>query len=334
MVLESGRIFYLSLSEEEDMKNILKTSPVLLAPMAGVTDYPFRLICRRFGATLTYSEMISTKALSFGDKKTKDLLYHEGETPFAAQIFGHEPEVMAEGAVYVREQGADIVDINMGCPAPKVANNGDGSALLKTPDLCGRIVSAVKRAVDCPVTAKIRLGWEENNGVTVAKILEQSGADAICVHGRTRAQQYSGRADWTGIAKIKQAVSVPVIANGDVVDKESYEAILKETKCDAVMIGRGAMGNPWIFRELNGGQPPTLEERIMQALEHTKMLIDHKGGHIGILESRKHVCWYLKGISGSSHIKGDVNTAKSYEEMEIVLLSFLQKIQTFKSGGM
>ena len=327
MALEFGRVFYLSLSEEEGMRNLLKESPVLLAPMAGVTDYPFRLICRRFGVKLTYSEMISTKALSYGDKKTKGLLYHEGESPFAAQIFGHEPEVMAKGAAYVREHGADVVDINMGCPAPKVANNGDGSALLKTPALCGEIVTAVKRAVDCPVTAKIRLGWEESNGVTVARILEQSGVDAICVHGRTRAQQYSGQADWTEIAKIKEAVTVPVIANGDVTDQESYEAIIKETHCDGVMIGRGAMGNPWIFRELNGGQPPTHEERIMQALEHTKMLIDHKGGHIGILESRKHVCWYLKGIPGSGHIKGAVNTAKCYEEMESILLSFLQKIQ-------
>ncbi len=306
------------------MKQILKESPLLLAPMAGVTDYPFRLICRRFGVKLTYSEMISTKALSYGDKKTRDLLYHEGETPFAAQIFGHEPEVMAKGAAYVREHGADIVDINMGCPAPKVVNNGDGSALLKTPKLCGEIVKAVKHAVDCPVTAKIRLGWENNNAVTVAKILEDAGVDAICVHGRTRVQQYSGQADWEEIAKVKQAVSVPVIANGDVIDQESYNAIKRETGCDGVMIGRGAMGNPWIFRELNGGQSPTYEERIMQALEHTKMLIAHKGSHIGILESRKHVCWYLKGIPGSGQIKGAVNTAKCYEEMEMILLSFLQ----------
>ncbi|MBE7043102.1 MAG: tRNA dihydrouridine synthase DusB [Ruminococcaceae bacterium] len=308
------------------MRELLKNSPVLLAPMAGVTDYPFRLICRRFGVKLTYSEMISTKALSYGDKKTKGLLYHEGERPFAAQIFGHEPEVMAAGAAYVRENGADIVDINMGCPAPKVANNGDGSALLKTPELCGEIVAAVKDAVDCPVTAKIRLGWEEINGVTVAKILEDAGVDAICVHGRTRAQQYGGRADWSEIAKIKQAVSVPVIANGDVTDKEGYESIIRETGCDGVMIGRGAMGNPWIFSELKGGQAPTPHQRIMQALEHTKMLIEYKGSHIGILESRKHVCWYLKGIPGSNGIKGKVNGANNYGEMEQVLLSFLETV--------
>lgn len=326
MALESGRVFHLSLSEEKGMKELLKEFPLLLAPMAGVTDYSFRLICRRFGVRLTYSEMISTKALSYGDKKTKGLLYHQGEAPFAAQIFGHEPEVMAKGAEYVRKNGADIVDINMGCPAPKVANNGDGSALLKTPRLCGEIVKAVKKAVDCPVTAKIRLGWEQNNGVTVAKVLEQAGVDAICVHGRTRAQQYSGQADWTEIANIKRSVSVPVIANGDVTDQESYDAIKKTTGCDAVMIGRGAMGNPWIFSELMGGPSPTPQKRILQALEHTKMLIDHKGSHIGILESRKHVCWYLKGISGSNYLKGAVNTAKSYEEMETLLLSFFQKL--------
>ncbi len=311
------------------MRGLLKKSPLLLAPMAGVTDYPFRIICRRFGVRMTYSEMISTKALSFGDKKTKGLLYHEGETPFAVQIFGHEPEIMAQGAIYVREQGANVIDINMGCPAPKVANNGDGSALLKTPELCGEIVKAVKKAVDCPVTAKIRLGWEEINGITVAKILEDAGVDAICVHGRTRAQQYGGHANWEEIAKIKETVSVPVIANGDVADCESYRKILEITKCDGVMIGRGAMGNPWIFRELEGGKPPTATERIKMALEHTAMLIEHKGAHIGILESRKHVCWYLKGLRGSASLKGRVNSALSYEEMEEILLPFLEQYLQF-----
>lgn len=309
------------------MKKLLQQAPAVLAPMAGVTDYPFRLICRRFGAGLTYSEMVSAKALSYGDKKTKSLLYHQGESPFAVQIFGHEPEVMAAGAAYVRSQGADIVDVNMGCPAPKVVHNGDGSALLKTPRLCGKIMEAVKKTVDCPVTAKIRLGWETVNGAEVAKILEQSGADAICVHGRTRVQQYGGHADWNEIANIKAAVSIPVIANGDVTGRESYEQILQKTGCDGVMIGRGAMGNPWIFRELTGGPAPTPWERISQALEHSKMLIDYKGSHIGILESRKHVCWYLKGISGSGGVKGAINTAKSYQEMEEILLSFAERIQ-------
>lgn len=311
------------------MKKLLRESDLLLAPMAGVTDYSFRLICRWFGVNLTYSEMISTKALSYGDKKTKGLLYHQGETPFAAQIFGHEPEVMARGASYVREHGADVVDINMGCPAPKVANNGDGSALLKTPQLCGEIVKAVKKAVDCPVTAKIRLGWETINGIEVAKILEDAGVDAICVHGRTRAQQYGGHADWAEIAKIKQAVAIPVIANGDVTDIDSYHKIREITGCDGVMIGRGAMGNPWIFSELKGGRVPTAEERIKMALEHTAMLIEHKGSHIGILESRKHVCWYLKGIRGSAVLKGRVNSALSYEEMEAILLPFLEQSLEF-----
>ena len=309
------------------MKRLIQQAPGILAPMAGVTDYPFRMICRRFGVKLTYSEMVSTKALSYGDKKTKALLYHHGESPFAAQIFGHEPEIMAAGAAYAREAGADVIDINMGCPAPKVVNNGDGSALLKNPGLCGEIMAVVKKAVDCPVTAKIRLGWETVNGGLVAKILERNGADAVCVHGRTRSQQYSGQANWSEIAKIKKSVCIPVIANGDVTDLDSYHRILKETGCDGVMIGRGALGNPWIFQEIIGGLPPTVSQRINLALEHTAMLIDYKGEHIGILESRKHVCWYLKGISGSGAIKKFVNMAKCYHEMEEILLSFLDSLE-------
>ena len=326
----SEGVFHNPLPQKAVIRRLLGQAPAVLAPMAGVTDYPFRLICRRFGVKLTYSEMVSTKALSYGDKKTKALLYHKGESPFGAQVFGHEPEVMAAGAVYARETGADLIDINMGCPAPKVANNGDGSGLLKTPSLCGEIAAAVKKAVDCPVTAKIRLGWDRVNGLEVAKILEQSGVDAICVHGRTRNQQYSGQADWGEIAKIKRAVSIPVIANGDVTDANSYRRILEETGCDGVMIGRGALGNPWIFREIQGGCRPSAQERIRQALEHTAMLIEYKGDHIGILESRKHVCWYLKGIPGSGGIKGSVNTAGSYGEMEHILLSFLEKMQSGK----
>lgn len=329
MEVASGGVFYRPLSEEKTVRNVkgLWERPVLLAPMAGVTDASFRRICRRFGAGLTYSEMVSAKALSYGDRKTKQLLEHEGEHPFAVQLFGHEPEIMAEAAKYVREQGADLIDLNMGCPAPKIVRNGDGAALLKTPELCGHLVHAVKGAVDCPVTVKIRLGWEKLTCMETAKILEQAGADAICVHGRTAVQQYTGTADWEAIAGVKRTVSVPVIGNGDVVDAESCRQMFAQTACDAVMIGRAAMGNPWIFSGISGGTAPSAEERILQALEHTRMLISRKGGHIGILESRKHVCWYLKGIAGSGRIKGAVNAALSYGKMEELLLSFLETME-------
>lgn len=299
----------------------LLAQTVALAPMAGVTDAVFRNICRQFGAVLTYSEMVSAKALTYGDKKTKSLLYHEGEAPFGIQLFGHEPEILAKAAAMVRETGTDFIDLNMGCPAPKIVNNGDGSALLRTPALCGQLVQAVKQAVDCPVTVKIRLGWDADHSVETAKILEESGADVICVHGRTRVQQYSGHADWNAIERVVQAVSVPVIANGDVTCREDAEELRRKTGCAGVMIGRGAMGNPWIFRELSGGEAATAEERIDMALAHTAQLIAYKGAHIGILEARKHVCWYLKGIPGSGSRKGAINTAKSYQEMAEILQS-------------
>lgn len=321
MEVASGGVFYRPLSKEKSVTSLWER-PVLLAPMAGVTDAAFRSICRRFGAGLTYSEMVSAKALSYGDRKTKQLLEHDDEQPFAVQLFGHEPEILAVAAGYVRERGADLIDLNMGCPAPKIVRNGDGSALLKTPELCGELVRAVKRTVDCPVTVKIRLGWDRIVCTELAEILEQAGADAICVHGRTAVQQYTGTADWESIAEVKRAVSVPVIGNGDVTDAERCRKMFAQTACDAVMIGRAAMGNPWIFSEIAGETAPSAEERILQALEHTRMLIDRKGGHIGILESRKHVCWYLKGIAGSGRLKGAVNAALSYEEMEELLLSF------------
>lgn len=294
---------------------------LFLAPMAGVCDHSFRCLCKSFGAGLVYSEMISSKALSFNDAKTKRLAEHEGEYPFAIQIFGHEPEIMADAAKRMEQEfGADLIDINMGCPAPKIVNNGDGSALMKTPSLCGKILEAVRNAVSVPVTAKIRSGFETVNAVEVAKILEQSGADAIAVHGRTRVQQYGGRADRGVIAQVKASVSVPVIANGDVDSKESFEDMLSVTKADAVMVGRGALGNPWLFSSiLEGSEPPEVETRLKTALLHTRMLIEDKGDHIGILEARKHVCWYLKGVRGGASIRTMINSAKSYEDMERAL---------------
>ncbi len=294
---------------------------LFLAPMAGVCDHSFRMLCLGCGAGLVYSEMISAKALSFNDEKTKRLARHEGESPFAVQIFGHEPKVMAEAAVYMEQVvGADLIDINMGCPAPKIVNNGDGSALMKTPELCGEIVNSVKNAVSLPVTAKIRSGFDAVNAVEIAKIVEAAGADAVTVHGRTRVQQYSGRADRSVIKAVKDNLKIPVIANGDVDSRESYDDMLLSTGADAVMIGRGAMGNPWIFSQiLNGSLPPSPEEKIRAALYHTKLLLEDKGEHIGILESRKHVCWYLKGIRGGGAVRQQIFAANSYEDMERAL---------------
>ena len=271
-------------AEQMIIGNVVIKNNLFLAPMAGVCDLPFRLICRRYGAGLTYSEMVSAKALHYGDEKTKRLVRHDRESPFAVQIFGHEPQIIAEAARFVVNEGADIVDINMGCPAPKIVNNGDGSALMKNPDLCGAV------------------------------------AAAVCVHGRTREQQYAGHADWNAIAQVKRALSIPVIANGDVYSCEDFERILEVTGCDAVMIGRGAMGNPWIFSEiLDGTSPPTSQERIRQALEHTELLVKYKGAHIGILESRKHICWYLKGIPGGGKVRQAVNSAGSLDKMRMIL---------------
>lgn len=300
---------------------------VFLAPMAGVCDYTFRLICKKYGAGLAYSEMISAKALSFDDKKTKSLAFHGGEGKIAVQIFGHEPECLAEAAKRMEQEfGADIIDINMGCPAPKIVSNGDGSALMKNPKLCGEIVEKVKMSVKIPVTAKIRSGFSEVNAPEVARILELSGADAVAVHGRTRVQQYSGHADWGIIAEVKKNVGIPVIANGDVSGREDFDEIMRVTGADAVMIGRGAFGNPWIFSEILGnGIGVTPEMRIETALLHTKMLIEHKGVHTGILEARKHVCQYIKGMHGGAHARNFINSAVSYSEMESILKGFCKK---------
>ena len=292
-----------------------------LAPMAGVCDHTFRLICKKYGAGLVYSEMISAKALSFDDRKTKALAEHEGEGKIAIQIFGHDPECMADAAKRMEQEfGADIIDINMGCPAPKIVNNGDGSALLKNPILCGKIVESVKNAVKIPVTVKIRSGFDTVNASCVAEILELSGADALTVHGRTRVQQYSGSADWSVIADVKRAVNIPVIANGDVTSKEDFDRVLEASNADAVMIGRGAFGNPWIFSEILGTKIEiTPDMRIEAALLHTKMLIEHKGEHKGILEARKHVCQYIKGLRGGAAARNYINSAVSYGEIEKIL---------------
>lgn len=285
-----------------------------LAPMAGVTDLAFRQICREHGAALTVTEMVSTKALCYQDKKTPRLLaLGTDEHPAAAQVFGHEPETMAEGAKIARAvSGCDIMDINMGCPAPKIVNNGDGSALMRDPVLAARVIEAVVKAVDVPVTVKFRKGWDEKsvNCVEFARMAEAAGAAAITIHGRTRAQQYSGKADWDAIRAVKQAVSIPVFANGDVAEPADAVRILEHTGADAVMIGRGALGDPWIFERANvlietGVCPPLppFAERIDTAVRQIELAAEQKGERVAMLEARRHVNCYLKYERGLKSFK-------------------------------
>ena len=297
-----------------------------LGPMAGVTDFAFRGICRRLGAAMTTTEMVSAKALVYKDQKTRSLLYLSPEEgPCAAQIFGHEPEIMAEAAPMALElSGADILDINMGCPVGKVIKSGDGSALMQNIDLAGRIVEAVVKAVDKPVTVKFRKGWDGGNvnAVAFGKMCQQAGASAICVHGRTRAQLYAGRADWDIIRDVKRAVDIPVIANGDVFTGADAAHILRYTGCDLAMAGRGTFGNPWLFQQANAvcaGLPepplPPLAERMALALEQIETLAQVTGEHIACLEARHHLPWYLHGVSHSVYYKTQLVHVSTLEEV-------------------
>ncbi len=299
---------------------------LFLAPMAGVTDQAFRQICREHGAALTVTEMVSAKALHFGDKKTPRLLaLGPGEHPAAAQIFGSDPDTMAEGAVLARRiSGCDMIDINMGCPAPKIVNNGDGAALMRDIRKAEAVLRAVRQAVDCPVSVKFRRGWDEKSACCVefAQMCEQAGADLIAIHGRTRAQQYEGKADWEAIRRVKQAVSIPVAANGDVFTPEDAVRILEVTGADFVMIGRGALGNPWLFSRANalletGVLPPepTFGERIDTAVRQIELAMADKGEHIALLEARKHVNWYLKGVPGLKAVKKQVSTLSEMHQL-------------------
>ena len=304
-------------------------NPFVLAPMAGVTDLPFRKLCKEQGAGLICTEMVSAKAISFHNKNTEALMEIDpSEHSVSLQLFGSEPELMAEVAKSIEDRPFEILDINMGCPVPKVVNNGEGSALLKDPKLIGKIIKAVSGAVQKPVTAKMRIGFEGYpvDPVEIAKIMEDSGAAAIAVHGRTRQQYYSGQADWDTIRKVKEAVRIPVIGNGDVDSPEKAEALLKETGCDGVMIGRAVRGNPWIFRELNHYfqtgeklQRPSAEEIREMILRHARMQIEKKGEFTGIREMRKHVAWYTAGMRHSAALRRESNLIADYRELEVLL---------------
>lgn len=297
-----------------------------LAPMAGVADRAFRELCMSYGAAYVISEMVSSKGLTMQDKKSKELLYlSDAERPAGAQIFGDDPEIMAKAALKAMEFSPDFIDINMGCPAPKIAGNGGGSALLKDPELIGKIVEKVVEVSPVPVTAKIRIGWDENsiNAVEIAKRIEAAGADAITVHGRTKAQMYAPPVSLGEIARVKKAVSIPVIGNGDIVDGKSAKRMLDETGCDFLMVGRGALGNPWIFQCINAYlnnkaefTEPTLEEKMNVMLRHISTLCEYKGVRIGMREARKHAAWYIKGIRGAASFRQEIGRLSTMDELQ------------------
>lgn len=308
---------------------------LILAPMAGVTDLPFRLLCKEQGAGLLCMEMVSAKAILYKNRNTESLLEIDPrENPVSLQLFGSDPEIISTIAHQIEERPFDILDLNMGCPVPKIVNNGEGSALMKNPKLAGEIIRRTVRAIDKPVTVKIRKGFDDEhiNAVEMAKIAEDAGASAVAVHGRTREQFYSGKADWDIIRQVKEAVSIPVIGNGDLLTAEDVIAMEAQTGCDGFMIARGAQGNPWIFRQIlhyfETGEhlaKPTIEEVTQMILRHARMMLEFKGEYIGIREIRKHAAWYTAGYPNSARLRVAINNVESFEALEELLMNNLDE---------
>ena len=317
--------------------NLEVNNPIALGPMAGVTDWAFRTVCADLGANITVTEMVSSRALVYRDKKSAGLLKKNEGSLCGAQIFGNDPAIMAEAAVLALEiSGCDFLDINMGCPMPKIANSGDGCGLMRTPELAGEIVAAVAKAVDVPVTVKCRLGWDKGNinVLDFTKRMEDNGAAMITVHGRTRAMLYTGVADWDMITKVKQNLSIPVIANGDIVSAESALKCLKRTGADGVMIGRAAFGDPWILEQTKAaleGKPiperPPLKERIALAVRQFQLSEQDHGEHIACLEARKHFAWYLRGVSHSSYYKNQISSMNTMEDIYRIAKDIVRELQ-------
>ncbi len=309
--------------------NVQLDNEVFLSPMAGVTDLPFRMICKEKGCGMLYTEMINAKALCYDDENTKKMLkIEECEHPVAVQIFGSDPEYMGKAAQIMNNYPNEILDINMGCPAPKVVKNGDGSALMRTPKLAAQVISAVVKNSEKPVTLKIRKGWDDDsvNAVEIAKIAQECGVSALAIHGRTREQFYSGKADWDIIAKIKEAIDIPVIGNGDVFEVEDAKNMIEKTGCDAIMIGRGSQGNPWIFKRINHyiqtGEilpEPSVDEKMNTAIKHMNLAVAEHGEYVAVREMRKHIGWYLKGLKNSASYRNQINKITDYKEVIAML---------------
>ncbi len=319
--------------------NVTLENNLILAPMAGVTDLPFRILCKEQGAALCCMEMVSAKGIFYNNKNTESLLMvDEAERPVSLQLFGSDPDIISQMAARIEDRNWDILDINMGCPVPKVVNNGDGSALMKNPVLAGQIIEKTVKAIKKPVTVKIRKGFDDDhiNAVEMAHVAQESGAAAVAVHGRTREQYYSGKADWSVIADVKAAVDIPVIGNGDILDAKDVIAMGQQTGCDGFMIGRGCHGNPWIFHQIlhyfeTGeliGKPP-IEEMIATMLRHARLQIEYKGPYLGIREMRKHAAWYTAGYKGASKLRGRINDVETYQDLEQLFSQFLSQYHPY-----